>query len=254
MLRGELTVAKQLSLISKCDELEDAVKGAMYVQESVPENLELKKEVFRRLDEVIDGNTILASSTSNFVPSSFTESMKHRGTCIVCHPMNPVYALPIVEIVPSPWTDNCVVTKAKQLMEDIEQIPIVLAKEKMGFLVNRIQSAMFNECFRLVEEGVVSPEDIDTYMNWGTGMKYTYCGPFETFHLGAQGFKDALYKYGPVMKRISDDFGPNPTYTGPCVDKIDELMRQRIPLDQLEQRRQLISRRLRALYNFKKES
>ncbi|XP_077977646.1 lambda-crystallin-like [Glandiceps talaboti] len=254
MLRGDLTVDEQLRLISICDKLEDAIEGAIYVQESVPENPKIKKEVFQLMDEVVDDGTILASSASTLVPSSFTGDIKHRGNCVVCHPMNPIYSLPIVEIVPAPWTDKQIVTRTKTLMEEVGLKPIVLAKEKVGFLVNRIQFALMNECFRLVEEGVVSPQDIDTCLNWGIGMKYTFCGPLETCHLAAQGFKDMIQKFGPVMKKVCEDVGPIPSYTGGYIDEIDECMKQRIPLDKLEQQRHLQARRLRALYNFKKDT
>lgn len=136
--------------------LEEAVKDVIWIQECVPENVEHKKKAFESLDKIADKDkTILASSTSAIPCSSFTSTLSTRNRCLVAHPVNPPHLIPLVEIVPAPWTDKAVVEKARALMEDIGQSPIVVNKEVDSFILNRLQGAVLNEAFRLVEDGYV---------------------------------------------------------------------------------------------------
>ncbi|XP_046847700.1 lambda-crystallin homolog [Xenia sp. Carnegie-2017] len=173
-------------LVHGCLDLAKTVDGAIYVQENAPENVNIKKKVFENLDNVIkDDQTILASSSSCIVPSRFSEHLNHRKQCVVAHPVNPPHFVPLVEIVPAPWTDPDVVSRTRSLMKDIGQSPVTLNKEVDGFLLNRIQYAIIMEGWRLVEDGLCSPEDVDTVMSKGLGLRYSFMGPFETMHLNA---------------------------------------------------------------------
>src|SRR6185312_8280844 len=98
--------------------LDEAVSGAVYVQENTPENVEMKRQVFSLLDKAAAPDTILASSTSAILPSYFTEHLPGRARCIVVHPLNPPYLIPAAEIVPAPWTDAAVVAKTTALLKD----------------------------------------------------------------------------------------------------------------------------------------
>jgi len=171
--------------ISAASNLKDALKGAFYVQECIPEILDLKLSVWKELDQEADPSTILGSSTSNIPVSKFTENLSHRERCLVAHPVNPPHLIKLVEIVPSPWTDPEVVKKTRSLMEEIGQKPVVLNKEVNGFALNRLQYAVLGECFRMVQEGVLSPADVDTTLNCGLAPRWAIMGAFQTIDLNA---------------------------------------------------------------------
>ncbi|KAF4527942.1 hypothetical protein B566_EDAN012835 [Ephemera danica] len=178
---------KQISTSS----LEQCLNGACHVQECVPENLDLKRKVWSEVDHlIVDGTCVLASSTSTFLPSKISEGLEHRSQFVVAHPVNPPYYVPLVELVPSPWTESSVMTRTRAIMEEIGQKPVSLTREIEGFALNRIQYAILNETWRLVEDKVLDVKDIDIVMSEGLGMRYAFLGPLETAHLNAEGKLD----------------------------------------------------------------
>lgn len=139
ILRGTLTAEQQFNCITGTTDLKELVKNAYYIQECVPENIDMKKKLYTQLDLIIDSNTILASSTSTFLPSILSSEMKHKDQIIISHPVNPPYYVPLVEIVPAPWTRKDFPAKTKSLMLEIGQKPVVFTREIEGFAVNRLQ-------------------------------------------------------------------------------------------------------------------
>ncbi|CAG0887875.1 unnamed protein product [Darwinula stevensoni] len=252
LLRGDLNKNQQFQLISGNTNLEDAVKGAIYVQECVPENLELKRKVLTRLDELVDGERcIVASSTSSIVPSKLTQGLKKKARMIVAHPVNPPYYVPLVEIVPAPWTHPDVTQQVRDIMIQIGQKPVVLKKEKDGFVLNRIQYAIITECWRLMEEGILEPSEIDTVMSEGLGMRYAFLGPLETAHLNAQGMGEYCEKYGEMILRVAKDFGPVPSMKGETLEMVTKDLERRVPISSLPQRRGWRDKCLMALASIK---
>ncbi|CAC5373008.1 CRYL1 [Mytilus coruscus] len=128
---------------------------------------------------------ILASSTSCILPARISDQFRHRNRFIVAHPTNPLYYVPLVELLPSPWADDDVLTKTKDLMNEIGQTPITIKKQKNGLVMNRLQNAIFKECFDLFRKGVMTATDIDLVMTEGLGRRYAFLGVLETAYLNA---------------------------------------------------------------------
>lgn len=228
-LKGTLSAEKQLALISICTDMKAAVEGATFIQECTPENLELKKKIFSQLDLIVDDSVILSSSTSCLLPSKLFTGLKHVKQCIVSHPVNPPYFVPLVEIVPHPETDPSVTEKTYALMKKVGQSPVKLNREIEGFVLNRLQYAVISEAWRLVGEGVISPTDLDVVMSDGLGMRYAFIGPLETMHLNAEGISNYCERYREGMKLVLNTFGPVPEFSGEIEQKINQAMSEKVP-------------------------
>ncbi|XP_039383282.1 lambda-crystallin homolog isoform X4 [Mauremys reevesii] len=231
MLKGTLNAEKQLSLISGCTDLKTAVDGAMFIQECTPEKLELKKKIFGQLDLIVNNDVILSSSTSTLLPTKLFAGLKHVKQCIVAHPVNPPYYVPLVELVPHPETEPSTVDKTYALMKKIGQSPVKLTKEIDGFVLNRLQYAVISEAWRLVGEGVISPADLDLVMSDGLGMRYAFIGPLETMHLNAEGMTNYCERYREGMIHVLKTFGPVPDFSGEIEQQISQAMSERTPAD-----------------------
>lgn len=185
-------------------DLADALEGASFVQENTPETLTAKRAIFAELDRLAAPDAILASSTSTIVASLFTENLMGRHRCLVAHPVNPPHLVPLVELVGAPWTAPETIAKAKAVYEAVGQVPIVVRREIDGFILNRLQAVLLSEAFRLVEDGYVSPQDLDKTLKDGLGLRWSFMGPFETIELNAPGgIPDYCRRYGPSLARLS---------------------------------------------------
>ena len=233
--------------------LADAVKDADYVQENTSEKLDVKREVYRQMDEAAPAHCILASSTSTIQTSRFSEGLKGRHRCIVAHPVNPPHIVPIVEISPAPWTSPDVVAKTRALHDKVGQVAITVKKEIEGFILNRLQAALLLESWRLVKEDYVSVEDLDKCIKDGLGLRWSFMGPFETIDLNAPGgVPDYAQRYGPVLRDMMSNTKNDP-WDDALVAKVDGERRKILPQDKHAEREAWRDRRLMALIAHKRD-
>jgi len=184
-------------------DLPAALDGASFVQENVPETVEAKRAIFAQLDRHAAPDAILASSTSAIVARLFTEELAGRHRCLVAHPVNPPHLVPLVELVGSPWTAPETIERAKGVYLGVGQVPIIVRREIDGFVLNRLQGALLAEAFRLVGDGVVSPQDLDRTVKDGLGLRWSFMGPFETIELNAPGgIADYCARYTGFYRRL----------------------------------------------------
>jgi L-gulonate 3-dehydrogenase len=191
-------------LVTVAGSLDEAVADAELVIESGPERIEVKLEVFGKLDTAARPDAILASSSSAIVASRFTENLKGRARCLVAHPVNPPHVVPIVELAGAPWTSPDTIKRARAIFESVGQVPIEVKKEIDGFILNRMQAVLLSEAFRLVGDGYVSAEDLDKTIRDGLGLRWAFMGPFETIELNAPGgISDYCARYGETLLKLS---------------------------------------------------
>jgi 3-hydroxybutyryl-CoA dehydrogenase len=174
------TVPTKLSLQV---DLANAVAQADIVIESVYEEAALKREIFQALDTRGPPHTILASNTSTLPLSQFADGTRRPDKVIVAHYANPPYLIPVVELVRGPETSDETVQTLVTLLERIGKRPIVVQKEAPGFILNRLQGALLREALWLVEQGIASPQDIDSAIRNSIGRRWTVAGVFEIFEL-----------------------------------------------------------------------
>jgi L-gulonate 3-dehydrogenase len=254
LLQGR-SVSEARSLISAAATLETALDGTRWVQENAPEDVEVKRALWARLDALAPPDAILASSTSAIVPSDFTADLPGRARCLVAHPINPPYLVPAVELVPAPWTSAETMTAAETVIRGIGQAPIVMKRELDGFVMNRLQGALLDEAFRLVADGYCSVEDIDIGLREGLALRWAFIGPFETIDLNAPGgVRDYVGRYGRLYERLGQSMQRRVDWTGPVLDDIEAQRRERLPATKLAERQRWRDRRLMALVRHKRKA
>ncbi|MBB1594819.1 3-hydroxyacyl-CoA dehydrogenase [Achromobacter sp. UMC46] len=235
--------------------LADAVKGACYIQENSPENVEIKRALFSELDEAADPDAVIGSSTSSIPASQFTEHLAGRHRCLVAHPVNPPYLIPVVELCPAPWTRPQALDAANEVMTAIGQKPVRVRREIEGFILNRLQGALLHEAFRLAKEGIASAEDIDVTVKDGLGLRWSFMGPFETIDLNAPGgIADYCARYGGLYQSIGADQGDCVAWDGALVDALEEERRGLLPQEDLAKRRFWRDEKLMRLMRHKQEN
>jgi 3-hydroxyacyl-CoA dehydrogenase len=227
--------------------IEEAVADCVHVQENGPEKLDVKRDLFQKLDAAAPVDAVLASSSSAITASQFTETLRTRGRCLIAHPVNPPYLIPAVELVPAPWTEPPVVERTRSLMARVGQAPMILNKEIDGFVVNRLQAALLAEAFRLVDEGVCSVADADIAVGKGLGLRWSFMGPFETIDLNAPGgVGDYIARYETMLRNLVTQ-GPPVPWAGQLAEKVTADRTRRLPRAELANRQRWRDRRLMAL-------
>ena len=183
-------------------DLEEVVSGVDWIQESVPERLEIKHSVLLSIQAVCPEHAIIGSSTSGFKPSELQEGALRPSQIMVCHPFNPVYLLPLVELVPSPETDPEFVAAAKDILREMGMYPLHVRKEIDAHIADRFLEAVWREALWLVKDGVATTEEIDEAIRMGFGMRWGQMGLFDTYRTagGEAGMRHFIAQFGPALK------------------------------------------------------
>ena len=229
-------------------DLAAALAGVVLVQECAPEELTTKRELLAALDRLAPAAAILASSSSAIPISAVAEELAGRGRCLVAHPANPPFLLPVIELVPAPFTDPATVDQAAGLYAAGGMVPVRLEREVEGFLFNRLQGAVLREAYCLVRDGVATVEAVDRVMRAGLGRRWAVIGPFETADLNVRGGIAAhAARMGPAYARMGAARGQDDPWTPELVTRVAAERRAVLPLEAWEAR---VAWRDRALMAF----
>lgn len=203
------------------DSIADAVAGAAYVQESVSERIALKHRVYAEIQKTAP-DAPLGSSTSGYRPSVLQEEVANPASIFVAHPFNPVYLLPLVELVPSPATAPQVIETAKGILQEIGMFPLHVRKEIDAHIADRLLEAVWREALWLVRDGVATTEEIDDAIRMGFGLRWAQMGLFETYRIagGEAGMRHFLGQFGPCLQEPWTRLMDVPEYDDALVDLI----------------------------------
>nr|WP_300310592.1 3-hydroxyacyl-CoA dehydrogenase [Halomonas sp.] len=230
------------------DCLAKALEGARYVQECGPEQLDVKRDLYQKMEALVAPETILASSTSGISASHFSDHLAHPERCLVAHPVNPPYLIPLVEVVPTPMTSAQAVEMTMKLQRDIGQQPVLVREEIQGFVLNRLQGALLNEAMRLLHDGVISAVDLDKTVKHGLGLRWSFMGPLETIDLNAPGgICDYAERYGPLYQDIDRQRSDTAPWYPELLTTIEGELRQQVAASDLAARQQWRDQSLMAL-------
>jgi carnitine 3-dehydrogenase len=201
--------------------LRSATKQVSFVQESAPEDADLKRTLYAELDGLLAPDIIIASSTSSLRMTDLQQGLNSPQRFIVAHPFNPPHLIPLVEIVGGQQTSAEVIEYCRSFFERLGKNVIVLRKEVKGHLVNRLQAALFQEALWLVQQGVASTEEVDCGIALAAALRWTLMGTFLTYHLGAtDGIRDYLRKLGDAHVSMWRDLGRIDQLTPELVDAV----------------------------------
>ena len=251
----KIDVKSCLTKISQNVSLEDLCTKVEYIQESAPEILAVKQELFARLDNLSPQNVVIGSSSSAIPISKISENLRGQHRCLIAHPANPPHLIPCVEICPGQNTSIKAIEKAKEIFKLSGSSIVTVKKEIDGFILNRLQGALLNEAMRLYSEGYASSEDIDATIKDGLGLRWAFMGPFETIDLNAPGgIKDYMARYGAIFKEMAKTQTKIPDWSEDAGNKLDLERRKVLSKDDLEKRAKKRNFLLKQLRRLKIES
>ncbi|HWX12448.1 MAG TPA: 3-hydroxyacyl-CoA dehydrogenase [Trinickia sp.] len=224
--------------VAVVDALETAAADADLVQECAPERVDIKRELFAQMDRAAPAHAILASASSFLAASKFIDqTLPGHARCLVAHPGNPPYLIPVIEIVPGAFTSEATTARAIALFGEAGLHPVTVQKEVEGFIFNRLQGAVLREAYCLVRDDVASVEDIDIVMRKGLGLRWSVIGPFETVDLNTRGgIASHAEKMGPSYARMGAERGQHDPWTPELVERVEAARRHALPLAKWDER------------------
>ena len=184
-----------------CTTIKEAVSDADWIQESVPERLDIKHRVFAEIQDSCRGDAVIGSSTSGFKPSELQEGAERPEQIMVTHPFNPVYLLPLIELVPSIMTGAQHIERAKDILTSIGLYPLHVRKEIDAHIADRFLEAVWREGLWLIKDGIATTEEIDNAIRYGFGLRWAQMGLFETYRIagGEAGMAHFIAQFGPCL-------------------------------------------------------
>jgi L-gulonate 3-dehydrogenase len=216
--------------VSTSDSLADAVAGAVHVQECVVESEDVKRRLFAELDALAAPDAVLASSSSMMPVSRFAADLPGRARCLVVHPGNPPYLVPVAELVPADFTSPETVDRTHDLLLSAGMVPVRVHHEVEGFVFNRLQGALLREAYRLVRDGVASAADVDRVVSHGLGRRWSVVGPFATAELNTRG---GLVRHaglmGPAYLRMGAEHGDIQEWEPELVERVAASVHEQLP-------------------------
>lgn len=191
-----------LKRISTTTDLREAVTETRFVTEAVSENLTIKFDLFKQLEEIVEDDTIIASNTSTFSIQQLSEGVQKKDRLIITHFFNPAHLVPLVEVVKGPETSQDIIDRTVEVLRNIGKKPVVLKKDIPGLIANRLQAALVREAFYLLDQGVAEAEDIDLAITAGPGFRWAFIGPLETADFGGLDiWKSVVENLAPVLSK-----------------------------------------------------
>ncbi len=209
-------------VLSFHETMSEAVAGVSWVQESVPERLELKRKVYQTLQEHCPPDAVIGSSTSGFKPSELQGCATRPEQILVTHPFNPVYLLPLVELVPSAQNDPAIVQRAKDILTQIGMYPLHVRAEIDAHIADRFLEAVWREALWLIKDGIATTEEIDNAIRYGFGLRWAQMGLFETYRIagGEAGMRHFIEQFGPCLEWPWTKLMDVPELTDELIDKV----------------------------------
>ena len=205
---GQQEADRAFENIYIAESMADALDGVAFVQEAIYEDYDAKKTLFAQLDAMLPENVIIATSSSGLLMTEIQTAVERfPGRCLIGHPINPVFLVPLVEIVPGRLTDPAAMVAARAFYESIGKVPVTLKKEVPGYLENRLTAALYREAIDLVINDVATVEDIDKTIWAGPGLRYALMGPLLIYHLGGGegGTRYFVDHLGPALTQWWED-------------------------------------------------
>jgi carnitine 3-dehydrogenase len=201
--------------------VEECVRNADFVQESAPERLDLKQSLHARISAATPPDVIIASSTSGLLPSEFYVDASRPERCVVGHPFNPVYLLPLVEVVGGKETAPAALQAAISVYASLGMRPLQVRKEVPGFIADRLLEALWREALHLINDGVATTGEIDDAIRFGAGLRWSFMGTFLTYTLagGPAGMRHFMQQFGPALE-LPWTYLKAPELTDDLIDRV----------------------------------
>ncbi len=205
-----------------CDSITSAVDGAELVQESVPERLDLKHDTMREIEGAAPESALIASSTSGFRPTALADALERPERLVVAHPFNPVYLLPLVEVVGGERTTSRSIERAIDVYSSLGMHPVHVRVEIDAFVADRLLEAVWREALWLVNDGVATTQEIDEIITYGFGLRWAQQGLFESYRIagGPGGMRHFVAQFGPALHWPWTKLTDVPDLTDALIDRI----------------------------------